>query len=282
MSGPGATCPSCGTGLEPPTDRCPQCGTEPRREVETSGVVGEGTLPGEHGHDDGIFAFALRYPLSNDWGPILFGALLTLLSVFVVPALFLLGYSVRVGRAAARGDDAIPDYDDWSALLENGLLYVVAMVPYVLASTVAVAVPFALASQLDGPVAWLLAVVGGAVSVVLGVAMAAVIPTLVATGSVRETYAGLRFARVAFSGEFLVGLFVYVGVSVVLQTALLVVAVVLLVTIVGALVIPFLVLFAAAYTTYVTWALWGYVCWDADDHEVLGRLEPGASLDVAF
>ena len=74
---------------------------------------------------------ALRYPLNGDgWvRTILIGGLLTILSVLVLPAFLVQGYYVRVLRGVANDDPDPPAFDEWVALLVDGVkLFVVNVV----------------------------------------------------------------------------------------------------------------------------------------------------------
>lgn len=70
---------------------------------------------------------ALRYPLNSDgWlRTILVGGLLTIVSVLVIPAVFLQGYYARVLRGVANGDPDPPRFDDWANLFVDGLKFIV-------------------------------------------------------------------------------------------------------------------------------------------------------------
>lgn len=75
---------------------------------------------------------AFRYPFESDeWiKTILIGTVLSLLSVLVVPLLFVNGYIVRVLRAGSMRDPTPPTFDEWGALLIDGLRYVAVVLVY--------------------------------------------------------------------------------------------------------------------------------------------------------
>ncbi|MFC6824855.1 DUF4013 domain-containing protein [Halopelagius fulvigenes] len=59
---------------------------------------------------------------SEDWvKTVLIGGILSLLGVFVVPVVFILGYFVRVIRATMHGDETAPSFDNWGELGMDGL-----------------------------------------------------------------------------------------------------------------------------------------------------------------
>jgi len=75
---------------------------------------------------------AIRYPWTGEQKveTILIGGVLSLLSVFFVPVLFVFGYLVRVIRAVSDGDDEEPPvFDEWGDLLVEGLVaFLIALV----------------------------------------------------------------------------------------------------------------------------------------------------------
>lgn len=282
-------CESCGEAIKQIAEVCPHCGVRNQSTGASAGsgaTVGTSNSGGGDPHDDGIFEFALKYPMSNDLGPLVFGSLMMLLSVFVLPMLALYGYAYRVGRAAARGDDSVPDFDDWGALMKNGLLYVVALLPFTIALMVGFAALFGIASQLDpGPVLYGLVLVGGLLLLVASYVGGAIVPTFVATGSVTETYKDLRFVKIAFSKDFLVGFLVLMVLNSIISTAVSVVVMVLFFSVVGILLlIPLSIGFLplSVYLTYLTTALWGYVAWDSSGEAPFPHVGSQDSLDAEF
>lgn len=279
-------CESCGEAIKKMAEVCPHCGVRSGSASDTvggSGTVGSSTSGSDSPHQDGIFEFSLKYPLSNDLGPIVVGAVLTLFFWLLLPLLILYGYSFRVGRAAARGDAAIPDYDDWGTLLMNGVLNVVVFVPYAIVLTLAAAALFGIASQLDtGPVLWGLVLLGG-LALLLGTYVSgAILPTFIATGSVTETYRDLRFVKVAFTKDYLVGFLVLFVLNMVVQMALSIVGTILMFTVVGIVLLIPLYLAFLPYMSYISMAVWGYVAWDTDGEGPFPRVGAQDSLDAEF
>lgn len=90
-----------------------------------------------------MFEDALRYPWAGEdrVERIAIGGVLTLLGVFLLPALIVYGYYVRVVRRVDGGDDdAPPPLGDWEALLADGVRAVVVGAVYALVPTAVVAV----------------------------------------------------------------------------------------------------------------------------------------------
>ncbi|WP_424004670.1 DUF4013 domain-containing protein [Haloarcula salina] len=68
---------------------------------------------------------AIRYPWAGEKNveTLVIGGLLSVLGVFIVPALLVYGYLIRVIRAVAAGDDeSLPVFDEWTDLLVEGLV----------------------------------------------------------------------------------------------------------------------------------------------------------------
>lgn len=79
-----------------------------------------------------MFEEGLSYPLDGDnaLGRIIIGGLLGFASVLVIPAFALLGYLVWVLRDSALGKDEPPAFDDWGAMIVDGLKATVVGISY--------------------------------------------------------------------------------------------------------------------------------------------------------
>lgn len=84
---------------------------------------------------------ALRYPWNDgDSGTTLVvGGILTLLGPLLVPAFLVLGYTLRVVECELADADEPPRFEDWGALLVDGIKAAVAMVAYLLVPMVVAA-----------------------------------------------------------------------------------------------------------------------------------------------
>lgn len=290
MSGRGPDeifCESCGEAIKKMAEVCPHCGVRngtPAGAGGSIGTVGAGSSNSGSPHQDGIFEFSLKYPLSKDLTPVVVGGVLTLLSVLIVPAIALYGYSFRVGRAAARGDDQVPDYDDWGSLLKNGLLYILVFLPFAVVFSIGVSALVGIAAQLDpGPALYGVVLVGVLLSLIGMYVAGAILPTFVATGSVTETYREFRFVKVAFTKDFLVGFLVLFALNSIISTVISLVLMFLIFTFIGILLLiplSLALLPLSAYMTYLTMSLWGYVAWDASGEGPFPRIDARDSLDA--
>lgn len=70
-----------------------------------------------------MFTDATNYPKSGPDAPktILIGGVLTILSVLILPLFLLIGYTVRVVRSVAEGEETPPTFDDWGDMLVDGV-----------------------------------------------------------------------------------------------------------------------------------------------------------------
>lgn len=76
---------------------------------------------------------ALGFPMQRDgWiKTILIGTVLSVLGFLIVPILFVNGYMLRVMAAASRDDPELPAFEEWGALLVDGLKMVGVVIVYV-------------------------------------------------------------------------------------------------------------------------------------------------------
>ncbi|MDZ7730255.1 MAG: DUF4013 domain-containing protein [Natrialbaceae archaeon] len=279
-----AYCPSCDVTRDE-GQFCAECGTELIQPDESAP-----SDPDPH-EAYGLFEFSLRYPFASGLGPTVLGAGLTLLSILILPYFMLLGYGFQLGRASARGDAEPPGAGDWTAMLRDGVLVVLAPLPIAILG-------FAVMGAL-----WLVAMAAGdtlVVALVTGVIVllylvvayiaGAILPVLIATGSVTACYRDLLVLRFALSKQYLVGFVVLLLVQLLIWTVIMtivsMVSVVLILTFIGIiLLLPLFIvtyLLALPYTLFVSDALWGYVCREAAEDGALPAVEEEDSLSATL
>jgi hypothetical protein len=173
-----------------------------------------------------MFSDALSFPRrGDDWlSTLLVGGILTLLGVFVLPALVVQGYLVRVLDYAARRERTPPSFTQWGVLLVDGLkLFVVTLVyglflivPFVLvfASLVIVvpgapvpvesngAVPTEPPASVGGGTGLLIFLGLVAVVGLLAVLVAYVLPAAVANFAIEGRLGAAFDVRTVFAGAF--------------------------------------------------------------------------------
>lgn len=99
-----------------------------------------------------MLADAIEFPTTaDDWiQTVIIGGALSALGFLILPAIVVQGYTVRVARAAARGETA-PSFTDWGELLVDGVKLLVLQ----LVAAVAVLVPLAVVLGVVGTAAGL-------------------------------------------------------------------------------------------------------------------------------
>lgn len=189
----------------------------------------------------------LSYPLRGDWvGRIVIGGVLGLLSVLVIPTFALLGYLVRVLERTVAGDDEPPEFDDWGDLLAKGVVATLialaySVVPVVLYG-VFVTVVAGIGSGVGGDLGALIGVTGALLAVAflpvllfIYYAVPAALTAYAARGEASAAFDVDLLKPTLFSVEYLLAVLAPILVAI----GVFVVSVVLIVTIVGAVLVPF-------------------------------------------
>ncbi|QLG48011.1 DUF4013 domain-containing protein [Natrinema halophilum] len=216
---------------------------------------------------DDVVSFPFSFPLGKNGKPLALNSAFIFFFWLVVPLLTSSGYTYRVGRAAARGDDDPPPFDDWGEMTMDGLL--------ILVGSLVMALPFLV-------VIILIAVALGAVGVssplwlpILGTGMLALvgisyvahatIPVMIGTGSLRKTFSDRRVLTFAFSLHYLKGALLLFVFGSVLYIAFGIIASILFLTVIGMPLLIVLVPLMCAYAMEMQFTLWGRIYNEAAD-----------------
>jgi hypothetical protein len=187
------------------------------------------------------------YPLRDDWiGRIVIGGVLGFLSVLVVPAFLIVGYLVRVLEGTIRGDEVPPEFTDWGDLLMKGVIGTIIGVAYTVIPVVAYGVVIAVVAGTGGAVGGDAGALIGAVGVLLALAfipvlflvyyaVPAALSAYAARGELGAAFDPDLLKPALFSTEYLVAVLMPIVVAIVTWIA----TVVLAVTVVGLLLVPF-------------------------------------------
>jgi len=219
-------------------------------------------------------AFSLKYPLSAGWKSLGIGAIIAIFTaIILLPIIFLWGYRYRIARAGARGDDSAPEFDNFGNVIWNGVVLVGAFLPYVLVAGLLTVVVAALGSAISETAATVMLIFWIIAVNYVGIAIH---PTFVATGSIKQTYAGGLFIKVAATREYLIGVLVGFVLRLLVGIAMFVLLIVSIITLIG----PFIV-FALwyAYDEYIPGAVWGYVAHSLAERDVLPAVTAETQLD---
>jgi hypothetical protein len=228
-----------------------------------------------HGTD--LFDFSFRFPLGKGGKPLLIDSVVVFFGTFLlIPLLFAGGYAYRVGRAAARGDEEPPSFDDWGGLGRDGLLLGAIFIGNaIVVSLVLGVISFAgFAVRDTSALVLLFAGIGFLVLVAMSYVAGAIVPVLIGTGSVGKTFSDGRLLDFALSFHYLKGVLAYVAFSIILSIAINVVTFLLSITIIGLVLVVPLVFVVMAYQINLLFAMWGYIYNEA---AIAGDVEPVAS-----
>ncbi|MFB6166928.1 MAG: DUF4013 domain-containing protein [Candidatus Nanohaloarchaea archaeon] len=83
--------------------------------------------------EESVVDYSLNYPRERGWGLLFKGGIVTLLGFLVLPYFVVFGYFLRVLESASE-DEELPEMNEWTALLKEGLYGFLAIVPYSLLS----------------------------------------------------------------------------------------------------------------------------------------------------
>ncbi|PSP94580.1 hypothetical protein BRC91_04910 [Halobacteriales archaeon QS_4_62_28] len=251
-------CPSCGEAISQridlPADDAPATESDSVDDLTVAGEeTGEtatdasevGTEPdGPSPFSDMLaVAFAITYPVRGGYSPVVIGGVLQFFAtVFLFPALLTAGYAFRLAGAAARGQTERPALDNYGQLLADGL------------KTLLVSGLYGVVLLVGGLVAAVASVVNEPVGLAVGILVVPI--SLYPVPASLAVYAATDDAQAAFSRRYTGRL---CASRAYLQTWLLMVACLVVISIVGALSVitivgPFVV---QAWGVYALGALWG-------------------------
>ena len=228
----------------------------------------------------------LSYPVRGDWvGRILIGGVLGLLSVFVIPAFAILGYLVRVLERTVAGDDEPPEFDDWGDLFAKGVVATLIALAYSIVPVVAYGIVISaiagVGSGIGGDVGALIGVTGAVLALAfipvllfIYYAVPAALTAYAARGEVSAAFDAEILKPTLFSAEYLLAVLMPLLVSI----GVFVVTVVLLVTVVGAVFVPFV----QFYSQVAVFRMFGTAFADQSDHIETGAggVDDGAAVSV--
>ncbi len=219
--------------------------------------------------EDGRFNFAIKFPISNGYGPVGGGAICSFLSFFILPLFTLYGYVYRITGSASRGETVQPTFsDDLVGMSVKGLVLVLL---YVVVAIVGVI--FVGAGVLVGlAVSEVFAVVFG---LVFGLGLIYIAPAILtlypATGSATAALSPRRIADFAFTGKYFVAYLGFILLNIAINIVFFVVAIALVITIIGIfLLFPLMYVFSA-YVAYVVGAYWGAVYYEAVEEGLINE-----------
>jgi hypothetical protein len=226
----------------------------------------------------------LSYPARGDWvGRIIIGGVLGLLSVFVIPAFAIFGYLVRVLERTVAGDEVPPTFDDWGDLLAKGVVATLIALVYsivpVVAYGVVISVVAGIGSGIGGDLGALIGVTGALLALAfipvllfIYYAVPAALTAYAARGDVKAAFDVEILKPTLFSVEYLLAVLMPLLIS----TGVFVVSVVLILTVVGAVFVPFV----QFYGQVAVFRMFGTAFADQSDYIETGSVGPDDETSV--
>ncbi|VTT86126.1 unknown [Halorubrum sp. DM2] len=190
----------------------------------------------------------LGYPVRGDWvGRIIIGGVLGLLSVLVIPTFAVFGYLVRVLERTVAGEEVPPEFDDWGDLLAKGVVATLIALAYsvipVVAYGIFITVVAGIGSGIGGDIGALVGFTGALLALafipvlfLIYYAVPAALTAYAARGEVSAAFDVGLLKPTLFSVDYLLAVLMPIVVAI----GVFVASVVLLVTVVGAVFVPFL------------------------------------------
>ena len=264
-------CESCGDVIKQEAEICPHCGVRNASGGGGASTGASGQAAAADPHSEGLFSFAVKYPISMGWMPIIIGAVMTLFSFLILPIIVLYGYGYRLGRAAARGDDVGPEFDDWGGLIKDGALLFVAFLPFGIILFGIFGFMFLIAALLDSlAVTLIIGLIAFVIYLVAIYVGGAILPAFIATGSLKGTYAGGRFLKIATTKDYAIGfVFLFVITFVISLVLNIVIGFISLITLgIGSILGVPVSLVLGPYLFYLAASLFGFVIWDSDSAKI--------------
>ena len=210
----------------------------------------------------------LTYPIEGESAVarILIGGVLGFLSVLVIPAFALLGYSVWVLAGAARGETEPPAFEDWGRMIADGVkatlvALVYGIVPFVLVFVSIFVIAGGVGSGSDaaagllGGVGLLGMLVGFIAMVVLYYVIPAALTNMALEGSLGAAFDVGTIKRAVLSVDYLVAWLVPFVIVFVMNLVVFALAV----TVVGLVVVPFVQFYVQVAVFYMFGAAFGKV-----------------------
>lgn len=194
----------------------------------------------------------LSYPIRGDWlGRTIIGAILGFLSFLVLPAVFLMGYFVRVLESTVSGADEPPAFEEWGDLFVTGLVATVISLVYsivpLVAYTFLVGTLFGVGGMVGGDGGGLLAGLGLMtlltfipVMLLIYYIVPAALTNYAHTGEVGSAFDFGVIKSVVLSLEYLLAMLLPIAIGIVVWF----VVAFLAMTVVGLLLVPFIYFYA--------------------------------------
>lgn len=147
---------------------------------------------------------ALSYPSNgDDWlKTLLIGVGLMVTSFLIIPGVMLSGYTVRILRSAARGEDTPPSFGEWAELLVDGLKMTGISIAYlIIPYVISIALVFAGQSS-GGIVGMIISLLGLLLVLVAAYILPVALTNFALTENVDAAFEIRRIVNAAFTTQY--------------------------------------------------------------------------------
>lgn len=252
-----------------------------REPVVTQSEPAPPSPTGPQYHQLNLFSFAVKFPIGKEGKPLLIGSMLSILGFLIFPLVFVYGYSIRLGRAAARGDSEPPSFDDLGGLAKDGAVLMRIGLGAVVAFALVASVLDAGGNAIGGSVLSQAYGTIVTISVLAGLyLLGAIVPVLIGTGSLAKTFGEFQFVRFALTGSYFKGVVITTMLAIGGYLAFLIAVFALAITIVGLVVVIPLVIVYPVYLVNVLFATWGHIYNQAGKAGAVDPVQPDDSLGI--
>ena len=218
---------------------------------------------------DDLVGFIFGYPKRSGWLAPILGGFCLIFFILIIPLFYVFGYTYRIGRSAARGDDSPPPANEWGRILVDGIAIVAI---YIAINVVGFSIFAGLEYSVYGTVFEPLNPINHLGNLVVSLIIGSTFLALVGAGDIAETFSGGRFLTIMFTSQYALAVILYIVIQVVMFIALVATGI----TIIGILLWPFII----AYTFFVEFAMLGYLYNKGAESGAFDPVEPDDSIDL--
>lgn len=211
--------------------------------------------------EDGKAEYALFFPITGGYQPLIFGTICYFLSFLILPIFTLYGYVYWLIRGAAFGDTIQPEFDEFVELTKDGFFYFVySLLVFILVGMFVIATTifgFVIADDAGAGIGFVLSYFASLYF------LPAVLVLYPVTGSFGKALSPNRISDFALTSHYLVAVFLYIALSIALAILIMIGIVILAITVVGLILVFLLIFVLPVYIYYFSGSYWGGTYFEA-------------------